>query len=278
MQKNPLEQYFRQPAIYIRLPSGGKFYPEGALIETANGEYPVLPMTTSDEITYRTPDALFNGNATVSVIESCLPNIKDAWKIPSLDIDTILTAIRIASFGHDMDISVKCPACETESDYSIDLRKALEAISAKGYDQTLDIGDISIKFQPMSYQLMNQNSLIQFEEQKMLQALEQQELDQDTRAKQLGDALKKVMSMTTKALSANIAFVKTPDVTVTDQNHIADWLSNCDRKMFATVRDAVLSCKRRTELQPLQINCSQCQNKFEQIYTLDMSNFFGGAS
>ena len=26
---NPLSGYYRQPKIYIRLPSGGKYYPEG---------------------------------------------------------------------------------------------------------------------------------------------------------------------------------------------------------------------------------------------------------
>ena len=84
METNPLKQYFRQPSIYIQLPSGGRFYQEGSLEPTANNEYPVLPMTTLDEITYRTPDALFNGNAVNSVIESCIPNIKSAWGMPEI--------------------------------------------------------------------------------------------------------------------------------------------------------------------------------------------------
>ena len=69
---NPLTQYFRQPAIYVKLPSNGNFYPESSIDLAVNGEYPVLPMTAIDEITYRTPDALFNGQAVVSVIQSCL--------------------------------------------------------------------------------------------------------------------------------------------------------------------------------------------------------------
>ena len=28
---NPLQKYFRQPKIYVALPSGGHWYPEGAL-------------------------------------------------------------------------------------------------------------------------------------------------------------------------------------------------------------------------------------------------------
>ena len=76
MSNNPLKQFFRQPAIYVRLPSQGKFYPPGVLEMPATGELPVYPMTAIDEITYRTPDALFNGQATVNVLQSCVPDIK----------------------------------------------------------------------------------------------------------------------------------------------------------------------------------------------------------
>lgn len=55
---NPLKQFFRQPAIYLRLPSNGDFWPAGSLQMTPNSELPVYPMTAIDEITYRTPDAL----------------------------------------------------------------------------------------------------------------------------------------------------------------------------------------------------------------------------
>ena len=133
MDSNPLKQYFRQPAIYIRLPSDGQFYPKGALDMPANRELPVLPMTTMDEIRYRTPDALFNGTATVDVIQSCVPNILDAWTIPNVDIDTILIAIRIATFGHELTIGTQCPACSTESDWSVDLRSVMERIRAPDY-------------------------------------------------------------------------------------------------------------------------------------------------
>ena len=101
---NPLQQFFRQPALYIRLPSEGRQWPPGSINMPPNQEIPVLPMNAIDEITYRTPDALFNGSATVNVIQSCIPNIRDAWAVPVSDLDAILVAIRIASYGHSMDI------------------------------------------------------------------------------------------------------------------------------------------------------------------------------
>jgi hypothetical protein len=99
---NPLASFFRQPKIYVSLPSKGEFYPQGSLVKTPNNEYPVFAMTARDELLFKTPDALMNGIATREVITSCIPNILDPWQIPSLDVDAVLSAIRIATYGEEM--------------------------------------------------------------------------------------------------------------------------------------------------------------------------------
>lgn len=278
MNSNPLSQYFRQPAIFIRLPSEGKFYPAGTIEHTVNGEYPVLPMTTIDEITYRTPDALFNGQAVCSVIESCVPNIKHAWAIPSVDLDTMLIAIRVATYGNDLDLMSTCPSCETESEYTINLTQIINSIQAMDYSKSLTIGDLEIYFQPLSYKQMNENSLTQFEEQRSLQAMQNEDLNNDQQVRQLADVLKKINNVTTRALAQSIAMVKTPVAQVTEFEHIAEWLNNCPRNTFATIRDFIIDNKRRSELQPLQVTCNNCGHKYEQPFTLNMTDFFEGAS
>ena len=95
---NPLQKYFRTPAIYVKLPSGGRGYPAGTIDMPENGELPVYPMTAMDEVLARTPDALYNGSATVDVFKSCVPNIKEPWNILQSDVDLLLLAIRIASY------------------------------------------------------------------------------------------------------------------------------------------------------------------------------------
>ena len=74
---NPLAKHFRQPAIYIKLPSGGAWNNEETLQNTENGELPVYPMTALDEIAYRTADALFNGSAAVSYTHLTLPTNRE---------------------------------------------------------------------------------------------------------------------------------------------------------------------------------------------------------
>lgn len=278
MDANPLKQYFRQPAIYIRLPSEGKFYPEGSLERTANNEYPVLPMTTMDEIMYRTPDALFNGSAVATVIQSCVPNIKNAWTVPSIDIDTILIAIRMATYGHALDITSTCPHCQNTADLSVDLRQALDQIRTPNYSDAMPVGDLKIFFRPVSYQEINQNSMRQFEDQKTMQMLQDSDGNDEQRLSQLSEILKKITEFTNHALAQSILMVETPQARVTDRVHIQEWLSNCDRNMFNRIRDHVIDSKSQAELQPLKITCDECKNPYEQSYTLDMTTFFADAS
>ena len=114
---NPLNKYFRQPAIYISLPSGNT-YPPHVVEPTQTGELAVMPMTAKDEIKFKTPDALMNGQGVVDVIQSCIPAIKDAWQVRSYDIDTVLIAIRIATYGETMDINFNIPTMN-HNDYWI---------------------------------------------------------------------------------------------------------------------------------------------------------------
>ncbi len=121
MSNNPLKQYFRRPAIYLTLPSKGKDYPPGVIDFPENGELPIYPMTAIDEITTKTPDALFNGNAVAELIKSCVPNIKDPWQVSSTDLDAILLAIKAASGSDSLEIDSTCPGCKEQSTYKINL-------------------------------------------------------------------------------------------------------------------------------------------------------------
>lgn len=275
---NPLSSYFRQPAIYISLPSGGKHYPVGSLEVTENGEYPVLPMTAVDEIVYRTPDALYNGQAVISVIESCMPNILNAWAMPACDIDAVLTAIRIASYGHEMEINTKCPKCSNENSYSIDLRIVLDGLKFSNYDEPVTVGDLQIFFKPMNFKNLNDNNSIQFEEQRLLQMLPDSQIDHKEKLTRLQEAVKKITNLTVSALSQSIAVIHTPTATVSEPAHIEEFLKNSNRKMFGVIRDAIIERKQTSELKPLPIECTECGHKYEQTYTLNMTDFFEDAS
>jgi len=275
---NPLSQYFRQPSIYIKLPSQGQNYPAGTLVVPANGELPVYPMTAIDEITYRTPDALFNGQATVNVIQSCVPNIKDAWAVPSIDLDTILIAIRIASYGHDMEFATTCPACNDTSERSIDLRTMLDALRAPDYAAHVSHGDLSIYFRPLNYKNLNDNSALQYEQQKLLQVIPDSTISEADKMTALTQAFKSLTEITIRSLAISITAIKTPQALVSEPAHIEEFLKNCERDLFNQIRDHVLQLREQSELQPLKLECTACNHQYEQALTLDMASFFAPAS
>jgi hypothetical protein len=278
LSNNPLQQYFRQPSIYIKLPSQGNFYPEGTLSMPPNGEIPVYPMTAIDEITYRTPDALFNGSATTSVIKSCVPNIIEPWAIPAMDIDTILVSIRIASYGHSMEVESQCPGCKSQNSFGVDLRTVLDALKSPDYQKSIGYRDIEIYFKPMTYKNLNDNNKKQFDEQRLLQSIESADQPDNEKLNLLSQALKKITEITVEALGQSIAAIKTPNALVTEHAFIQDFLKNCDRQLFNQIRDHIVSQKTMSELQPMTIKCPECSRQYSQALTLDMSNFFEAAS
>jgi hypothetical protein len=278
LPNNPLTQYFRQPAIYIRLPSQGRFYPPGTLNMPPNGELPVLPMTSVDEITYRTPDALFNGAATVSVIRSCVPSIRDPWVMPGVDVDAVLVAIRIASYGHAMAITPTCPECKELEDVMIDLRAVNDGIRIGNYEEPLSVGDLEVYFSPITYHTVNLNNQVQLEQQQKINALASQDLDDQARLEKLKEIMAAINELTIKTVAHSIGAIKSPTAMVTEHEFILDYLHNCDSKIFNQLKDHIIQQRELSEIKPLNLTCSSCKHQYKQPFTLDMASFFGSNS
>jgi hypothetical protein len=277
---NPLRRFFRQPAIYIKLPSDGNFYPNGVVNMPPNRELPVYPMTAMDEITYRTADALFNGSAVVNVIQSCIPNIRDPWKIPSIDMDTLLVAIRIASAGHELQFDSVCPHCQNENSFGLDLRTVLEGLRMPDYSESVVTGDLEIYFRPLSYEETNENSVLQFEDQKMLEMLPDSGLSETEKIKRINQAFVKLSEMTMNAIAQSISMIRMGNDMVVEPEFIQEFVKNCSRDVFQKIRDHIVSLKDQSELKPIKITCQnhECTKQYDTPFTLDVANFFVSAS
>lgn len=275
---NPLRQFFRQPAIYISLPSDGLFWAPGSLDMPENRELPVYPMTAIDEITYRTPDALFNGEAVVSVIQSCIPAIRDAWKMPSVDVDSVLVAIRIASYGHELELSSLCPGCGHEHDIALDLRVVMERMRSADYNESVTTSGMEIHFQPLSYRQLTDNSLRQFEQQKVMNVIPDTDMPEEEKIKRLQAAIKQLTELTVVTLTDCIKMIKTDSAMVTEKAHITEFLRNCDSRVFTKIREHITALREQTDIKPIELSCPSCSHQYQQPFSLDQSNFFVGAS
>jgi len=273
LPNNPLKQYFRRPSIYLKLPSGGIGYPPGSLNNTENGELPVYPMTAIDEITSKTPDALFNGSAVVEIIRSCIPDIKDPWSIPSTDLDAILIAIRSAAQGNEMEIESECPSCKEVANYGINLIGILQTMKPGDYTKELQISDLFIKFRPLTYREMNQAAMAQFEIQKMFNSMDG--LSEEERTNKTQEAIVQITKITMSVLAQTIEYVKTPNISVSETEFILDFLQNCDKNSYIELRDYHSKLKDSTQIKPQKIKCVHCQHEYEQSIVINVTDFFG---
>lgn len=278
---NPLAKHFRQPILYIKLPSEGAFWPEGSINIPINGEIPVLSMSTKDEIVLRTPDALLNGQGVVNVIESCCPAIKDAWQMPSIDVDNVIIAIRIASYGNQMDFSSKCPHCNETNDYAIDLGSVLSNITAPDYSKKVEVDNLQIKLKPQPYFSVNKTNQIEFEEQQIMRTLSTPDLKSDAIKAIFNEQLAKLISLNIEILSGSTAYIELVDGTiVSDIAYINEFYRNCDSKIVKLVKEMLSEMNTEHGLKPVPVVCNNedCAKDFSVSITFDFASFFAVGS
>ena len=273
MTDNPLRQYFRRPSIYIKLPSDCKYYDDTVIEMTHNKEFPVYPMTAIDEITSKTPDALYNGTAVVDIIKSCIPAITDPWKINSIDLETILMAIRVASSGEELEVSSVCPKCNNDGKFGINLVALMGKPQQTDYSVPLKIRELEIMFRPLTFTETNNNSISQYEIQKSLIDVEKIEdpTERSVFSKKMLSILNEKMN---DAIGGTISYIKTPEAIVVDKNHIKDFLLHCDRQTHSVIKEASVKLQGETQLKPFNIKCVECSFEYEQPIVLNITDFF----
>jgi hypothetical protein len=278
---NPLRKYFRQPKIYLKLPSRGKYYAPGSIDLPENGELPIFAMTAKDELMFKTPDALINGEATVDVIKSCVPGIRDPWKMPSIDNDAILIAIRMATFGEKLEINTKVPVTGEDKDFEIDLRMLLEQLLEFEFDPFIQISDeMTIEIKPTTYKEFTDNALKTFEEQRIFKIINDDSISDDQKLAVFAKSFRKLTDITIDLVVNSVACIDTPDGRVTDKKHIRDFFSNADRDTFDKVMKHLETIRDNNKIKPLIVNATPEEieagvpETYEIPITFDQSSFF----
>ena len=280
-QPNPLQKYFRQPKVYITLPSKGKYYKPGALDIPETGEFPVYAMTAKDELTMKTPDALLNGQATVDVIRSCVPNIVDPWQMPSIDLDAVLIAIRIATYGEKLEITTKLPNTQIEKEYQVDLRHILNKLVSVEFTDELTINDMKVRIRPLSYQEFTKSNLKTFEEQRVFRLVNDEKMPDEEKMARFNESFKKLTELTVDMMANSVHSITVEDTEVTNPQHISEFLKNSDKSFFGSILEHLEVERDKFKLEPLTVHCTDeeieagAPETFEVPISFDQSNFFG---
>ena len=273
-KKNPLTSFYRQPKIYVRLPSKGKFYEPGSLDLSENGEYPVYAMTAKDELLFKTPDALLNGTSTVELIKSCIPAILNPWVMPNIDLDFALIAIRIATYGDKMDVGTNCPHCDAENSYDMDLTAWLDIFNNFIYNTDIVVDPLTVHVRPYTYKEVTKTALKSMEQQRIFQVINDDTLSDETKLEKFGASFLKLTELTVDVIADCITAIDTPDGSVSDKDMIKEFIANCSKDIFQKIQDHVVQMKELIEFKAQNVTCGECSKPFSLPVTMDQSNFF----
>ena len=282
---NPLLSVLRQPKIYIRLPSEGKYWTEGSLNISVNGEYPVYSMTARDELLLKTPDALLNGQGVVEVIQNCMPNVLNAWECPQIDIDTILIAIRLATYGETMTLSVSHPSIENNEsfDYEVNIRQILEQrqnISA--WEDRLEVRpDLVVYLKPLNYRTQTESHIGEFETQRIMRIVQNAEIPEEEKIKAFQDAFLDLTKKTIGIIGKAVYKIESTAGIVEDPEFIAEFISQCEAEIFDKIKTRLGLLNEANKLPPMTVSSTPemieagAPDTIEVPFTFDQSNFFG---
>lgn len=277
---NPLQKYFRQPKLHVRLPSGGKYYPPGTLDLPESGEVAIYPLTAKDELLLKTPDSLMNGTATADVIKSCVPQIKNPWYMPSLDVDALIIAIRIATYGPEMTLTVKVPNTGDEKDFTVDLNNLVEPLMSAKYDAVIQLDKMKITLRPLMYSEFTKDAIRSFEEQRVYNLLNDDTVPAEEKMERFRAAFNRLTDLTVETVAKSIAQIEVDDQVVSEPKHILEFMQNTSKEFYTTILNHISEQRDKFAVKPFIANTTKEEQEkgapetFEVPITFDQSNFF----
>ena len=226
---------------------------------------------------------MINGQATVDVIKSCVPNLKDPWKMVNYDTDVVLLAIRIATYGENMDIGFRVPVANDEQSHTLILPELLEQLGRiEIEDETTTSKGFKIQIQSLDYKKLTKIQIARFEQQKMYGTIDSSSMTEGEKQSAFGKSFATLNMVNFSLLVDSIKSITTPGGdTVVDRAQIIEFCNKTDSNTINEIQDKLSELRLQAQMAPLKIKSTEEQIKkgapasFEVPVTFDNSNFFG---
>lgn len=273
-QDSPLKKYRRQPKIYIELPSKGKFSAPNTLANDTWSDLAVFSMTASDEIGFKTPDSLINGEATASSIKSCIPSILNPWALPTIDIDVLLIAIRMASYGTGMNVTSKCPYCKHENAYTIELQQYLDHYNKLTYENSFVKDNFRFFIRPLNYKEWTDFQKRSVAIQRAMTLKADKIIDENEKNKFIDNCITSIQDITAEMILTAVDGIEVDGTLEKNKKEIVDFLKENDLIYFKAIKEHLEKVGEVWALPPRDVSCEKCNKEHKIRLSLDQADFF----
>lgn len=268
-----LSKYSRVPGINVILPSRGAFGPEGLEIDVA-GTVRTLPMTANDELTFNTPDLLISGRAITMVLESCVPDIPNPGELPLPDVEVLLMAIKCNSVGDKLDVSGSCENCNKEYAYDISIERLFGDMTFIESQNIVELSNgVKILMRPSTW---NQHSYHYFHVMKEATAFEnsiKNVTDEVTIIKNKEKLHLNIRKLVLSNIINSIIAAITPEGTETNQEAIAYFIQELNKKDFQLIEDKWTEINSKGLPKSIEIICDNCNHSQQHKLEYNPTDF-----
>lgn len=285
---NPLQGFFRKAKLQLQLPSNGQWYPKDSLVTNETGQVDVFSMTASDDIKFKSSETNFNGSSTYDLIKSCVPGIKNPEAMPSIDLDTVLLAIRQASYGNDFGLTVDVPGTSLKRKIKLKINELLEENASRDqWDETLIITNSSTgdeltvivkpnnlaSFFAMTKSLVKQN-------QTVLKLAQNNDVADEDKLDALGVTIRDLGDLKIKLIIDSITSVSIGNQSFNKTSDIENLIRNIDVDYFNAIENHITKQRKKYDFKTITcISTSEelaagAPKTFEATITFIQSDFF----
>ena len=174
-----------------------------------------------------------------------------------------------------MQMESRCPHCNADSMHGVDLNTTLLQIRSPDYSKKLIYDGLTFVFKPQNYIQSNKNNLNNFEEQRLIQLINNEDIDADTRKAQFDIHLQKIIENNVNILAQSTESITTEngDV-VNNQNYIVEFYNNAPNGTIKAVQNSLKELSDDGAMPPSRVQCEGCDQEYKVNLTFDYANFF----
>lgn len=280
MQQNALSKFYRSPKLFIELPSGHERYTIDQVEFNESHEVGVFSMTLNDELLLKNPDALLNGEAVASVISNCVPAVKKPRELFAADIDALMVAIRIASFGKELDLSVVCPQeeCKKKNDVSLNLEAVLHTAKKLPEVSVVNLENgLTVFLHPKTFRLAMEEFKNEFESKKFIKSVTRDSsTSEDEKVSKLSKAFEKIARSQADILVRSIAKIVKEDegIDVSEYETIRGFVENTETANITKIANELDKLNKPAVNNLFKVKCQHCSHEWEENYDFNLTDFF----
>lgn len=280
MQGNVLSKFYRVPKLYTVLPTGHERYNPAQVVFNDRHELGVYSMTLNDELLLKNPDALLNGEAVAKVIANCVPGVLKPHELFSADVDALMVAIRIASYGKEMDLNVECTntECRHKNTVSADLETVLTKMKTIASVSVVNLSNgLSVFLNPATYKLSITEFQSEFEAKKFIKVISKNmDMPEDEKITKLSSAFDKIAKSQIEILVKSITKIVKEDegLLVTDFDTILGFINNTETENISLISAKLEEINAPAVNKKFTIKCEKCEHIWDEEYDFNMTDFF----